>query len=66
MGVQMTELTETQLTMLCTALGWQGGTYHQVLERVRQLSGTDKLLSHALERIKQQQIIIDSMRKQRP
>jgi hypothetical protein len=31
-------LNESQLSELCHALGWQGGTYHQVLARVRQLA----------------------------
>ena len=29
------DLNATQLTELCAALGWQGGTYHQVLAAVK-------------------------------
>ena len=31
----MNELSDSQLTELCKALGWQGGTYHQVLSEVQ-------------------------------
>lgn len=30
-------LYESQLAELCGALGWQGGTYHQVLREVKRL-----------------------------
>lgn len=33
----MTELSQDQLRQLCEALGWQGGTFWQVLEEVRRL-----------------------------
>jgi hypothetical protein len=32
----VTDLSDTQLHELCAALGWQGGTYHQVLAEVQQ------------------------------
>ena len=31
-------LNESQLSELCHALGWQGGTFHQVLETVQALA----------------------------
>lgn len=31
-------LNDSQLSDLCHALGWQGGTFHQVLTEVRQLA----------------------------
>lgn len=31
-------LSESQLSELCHALGWQGGTFHQVLETVQALA----------------------------
>jgi hypothetical protein len=31
------ELSQDQLRQLCEALGWQGGTFWQVLEEVRRL-----------------------------
>jgi len=33
----MNELSESQLAELCAALGWKGGTYHQVLAEVKAL-----------------------------
>lgn len=36
-----TDLCPTQLTDLCQALGWQGGTYHQVLAEVKRLKARD-------------------------
>lgn len=47
----MSDLSETQLSMLCTALGWQGGTFHQVLERVKELSGYELIAKRALEEL---------------
>ncbi len=32
---------ESQLHELCVALGWQGGTYHQVLEEIKRLKAAD-------------------------
>lgn len=32
---------ESQLHELCVTLGWQGGTYHQVLEEIRRLKAAD-------------------------
>lgn len=34
----MAELSEDQLRQLCAALGWQGGTFWQVLETVKHLA----------------------------
>lgn len=31
----MADLNDDQLRELCVALGWQGGTYHQVLQAVQ-------------------------------
>jgi hypothetical protein len=31
-------LNDSQLTELCKALGWQGGTFHQVLATVQSLA----------------------------
>ena len=40
----VTALTDTQLTELCQALGWQGGTYHQALAAVqRHKAALDKI-----------------------
>ena len=36
-GARTSDLDESQLRELCTALGWQGGTYHQVLAEVKRL-----------------------------
>ena len=36
-------LSESQLAALCAALGWQGGTYWQVLDEVRRLKVADSL-----------------------
>jgi hypothetical protein len=33
----VTDLSDTQLRELCAALGWQGGTYHQVLAEVQRM-----------------------------
>lgn len=33
----MADLNDDQLRQLCAALGWQGGTFWQVLEEVRRL-----------------------------
>lgn len=33
----MAELSQDQLKALCEALGWQGGTFWQVLEEVKRL-----------------------------
>jgi hypothetical protein len=35
------DLTESQLQTLCAALGWQGGTYWQVVDEIRRLKATD-------------------------
>lgn len=32
-----TDLSDSQLQTLCAALGWQGGTYWQVVDEVRRL-----------------------------
>jgi hypothetical protein len=32
----MADLSDDQLRQLCAALGWQGGTFHQVLEAMQQ------------------------------
>lgn len=34
---EIQRLLDTQLRQLCHALGWQGGTYHQVLSEVMRL-----------------------------
>jgi hypothetical protein len=36
-----TGLYASQLQELCAALGWQGGTYHQVLAEVKRLRAQD-------------------------
>lgn len=36
----MADLSDDQLRQLCDALGWQGGTFWQVLEQVRRLAST--------------------------
>jgi hypothetical protein len=33
----MAEMSESQLQTLCAALGWQGGTYWQVVDEIRRL-----------------------------
>lgn len=33
----MAEINESQLQTLCAALGWQGGTYWQVVDEIRRL-----------------------------
>jgi hypothetical protein len=35
----MSEFSQDQLRQLCEAMGWQGGTFHQVLARVHALRG---------------------------
>lgn len=34
-----TDLSDAQLKQLCEALGWQGGTFHQVVQEVERLNG---------------------------
>jgi hypothetical protein len=42
------ELSGSQLQTLCAALGWQGGTYWQVVDEIRRLkSASDTSLTHA-------------------
>lgn len=35
----MADLSDDQLQQLCAALGWQGGTFWQVLDEVKRLRG---------------------------
>ena len=46
----MTPIYESQLHELCAALGWHGGTYHQVLQEVARLRAINAQLVEALQR----------------
>jgi hypothetical protein len=35
--IEMTPIFDSQLREICVALGWQGGTYHGVLEEIKRL-----------------------------
>lgn len=41
-GAATTDLFDSQLRELCHALGWQGGTYHQVLAEVKRLKAIER------------------------
>lgn len=38
---QLNDLSESQLTTLCAACGWQGGTYWQVVDEIRRLKAVE-------------------------
>src|SRR5450830_511417 len=48
---KMNKLYESQLLTLCSALGWQGGTFHQVVaevERMKRLEDAVRLACHGV------------------
>lgn len=47
----MTPIYESQLHELCAALGWHGGTYHQVLQEVASLRAINAQLVEALRSV---------------
>ena len=44
-------LSESQLTTLCVACGWRGGTFWQVVDEIRRLKAVEAKAA-AVERIK--------------